>query len=853
MTTAPRRRRWPWILLGLAVALPVAGFVALRILVDPETIRPRLVAAVEEATGRRFTVGGIALGLSLRPSVALTDIALANAPGGSRPEMLTARRAEVQLALIPLLSRQVDVVRIEIDAPDILLEVDAQGRGNWLLGPAAAPPVPTTPSGQTVPATPEERLAVAIGALRLTEARIAYRDARTGLAETIEIPRLDAAAPLAGPTTARGTLRGRGQELSVAATTGPITGIGGAAAWPFEVTLGLAGGEVTARGTLAGAAWTVEATGRVPDLARLAALLPEAPLPPLREIAFAAKLAGDAGGLTSAETLSLTIGRSDLAALRPGLVLNRLELAAPRLDAPLTLAGEAAQGPAAIRLAGRTGTPAQLAGQAAGPVPVELTLGAAGAEATLRGAIRDIAALSGVDLAFAARVPDLAALSPLAGQALPPLRDLAAGFRLTERQGGLAQGVRLAALTLTAPQVQAQGELTLALAPRPGLAGRLAVARLDLDALTGAVAPPPAAGAPATPAAPAAAPPADGKVIPDIELPLAALRGFDADLALTIAELTAGGATWRAISAPIKLTDGRGGIAPLAVTTPGGPLTAEIAANAAAATPTLRLAARAPQMDMAALQTALGQPVRVTGRGELDLDLAGAGARLRGWAGSLSGHLGLAMIDATVEPALMGPVQAALRQRAPMLPALPQRLPVECVALRADLREGLAQIGTLLVDAPAAKVAGTGQVNLRDETLALRLQHDVRAAGTSIRVAAEAGGTLAAPGYRGVQVQNLGEVIGGVAGQLGGSAGALLGALGQGAARPAPLPECGPSLTAARGGRAGPVPTPRPAAPAAAPAEAAPASPAAPTQPAAPAAPRLPANPGEALRGLFGR
>ncbi|WP_270939427.1 AsmA-like C-terminal region-containing protein, partial [Falsiroseomonas oryzae] len=184
-------------------------------------------------------------------------------------------------------------------------------------------------------------------------------------------------------------------------------------------------------------------------------------------------------------------------------------------------------------------------------------------------------------------------------------------------------------------------------------------------------------------------------------------------------------------------------------------------------------------------------PVYATGRGELDADLRGAGAGLRAVAASLGGHLGLAMLDATLEPAVMGPAQQALRERSIPL-NLPQRLPVECVALRADAADGVARIGTLLVDAPAAKVAGSGTVNLGTEAIQLRLLHDVRAAGESVRVAAELGGTLAAPAYRGVQVQNLGQLAGQLGSRLGGDVGAVLGALAaRPGARPEPLPECG--------------------------------------------------------------
>ncbi|WP_270937324.1 AsmA family protein, partial [Falsiroseomonas oryzae] len=173
----PRRRRWPWILLGVVVAIPLAGFLALRAFVNPEVLRPRLVAAVESATGRRFTVGDIGLALSLRPTVELRDVALANMEGGSRPEMLTAQRVEVQAALLPLLSRRVEIARVVLERPDLLLETDAQGRGNWQFRPAQ-PGAPSQPAAPAAPAEPGRPLGFDLGALRLDNARIAWRDGR---------------------------------------------------------------------------------------------------------------------------------------------------------------------------------------------------------------------------------------------------------------------------------------------------------------------------------------------------------------------------------------------------------------------------------------------------------------------------------------------------------------------------------------------------------------------------------------------------------------------------------------------------------------------------------------------------
>ena len=107
----PARRRWLRWVLGaflLLVLLPLAGAGVFLATFDPAAQKPRIEAAVEAATGRTLTLAGpIGIKLALVPTVTLEDVALANMPGGSRPEMARIRRVEVELALLPLLSRQV--------------------------------------------------------------------------------------------------------------------------------------------------------------------------------------------------------------------------------------------------------------------------------------------------------------------------------------------------------------------------------------------------------------------------------------------------------------------------------------------------------------------------------------------------------------------------------------------------------------------------------------------------------------------------------------------------------------------------------------------------------------------------
>ncbi|MBV1799345.1 AsmA family protein [Siccirubricoccus sp. G192] len=461
----PPRRRWlRWLLIGLAVLLllPVAALAVLYASFDPEAQKPRIAAAVEQATGRRLTLAGpVGLKLSLVPTVTLQDVALANMPGGSRPEMATARRVEVQMALLPLLSRRVEVRRLVLVAPDILLETDAEGRPNWAFTPAPAA-APAAPADGAAPATtPEEAarpLAVAVERLSITEGRIAYRDGQTGRTRALTISRLETEeSGSGGPLRLDGALALDGVPFTLQGETGSLARLAApepdAAPWPLRLALAAEGARLTVEGGIArpreAKGWQVAVTAAVPDLARLAPLLPDAPLPPLRDLALSARLAEAGGAWPEVADLRLTAGESDLNALLPGLRLQRLLVTLPRQDQPLALEAAAQAGALPLRLAGTLGAPALLLpGAAAGQnFPLDLTAGAGEATASLRGGIADPRGLSGIDLALALRVPDLAALAPLAGgAALPPLRDVALDTRLAERGPGFQGGAFLRGL-----------------------------------------------------------------------------------------------------------------------------------------------------------------------------------------------------------------------------------------------------------------------------------------------------------------------------------------------------------------------------------------------------------------------
>jgi hypothetical protein len=138
-----RLPRWLKITLLVTAALALAAVVSLAVLVNTLDLNRYAKLAADEvkaATGRELRIAG-KLDLKLFPRLALVaeNVSFANAPWGSRPDMARVKRLEGSVALLPLLQKQVEITRLVLVEPDVLLETDARGVGNWVFKPPAAP------------------------------------------------------------------------------------------------------------------------------------------------------------------------------------------------------------------------------------------------------------------------------------------------------------------------------------------------------------------------------------------------------------------------------------------------------------------------------------------------------------------------------------------------------------------------------------------------------------------------------------------------------------------------------------------------------------------------------------------
>ena len=84
-----------------------------------------------EALGRSITIGALRIGWGDPLTLEIRDLRIANMPGGSRPDMVTLEHLTALIDVRPLLKGTIRYRRLDVTRPDILLERDGKGTGNW--------------------------------------------------------------------------------------------------------------------------------------------------------------------------------------------------------------------------------------------------------------------------------------------------------------------------------------------------------------------------------------------------------------------------------------------------------------------------------------------------------------------------------------------------------------------------------------------------------------------------------------------------------------------------------------------------------------------------------------------------
>jgi AsmA family protein len=298
-----------WLLIGLAAVAAI--FIAIGVLLaslDLEALARANLGRVQAATGRALTIDGpLSVKLWPRPSIVAERVALANAPFGSAPQMATAQRVAAALEFWPLLSGRIEVARLALQDPHILLETDAKGRGNWEFTPAGA-----APSKGAAPAPRTAHLD--ISSLQIDNGRVSWKPAGKA-ATTVEIRRLALERTGGGSARLDAEAVIRAVPVTVAGTIGNVAQlVAKQADWPLDLRVSLAGAEAKVAGKLDASATPPEFIGKLDmtasDLQALSKLA-DAQIALPTPIALAAQLEAVQRNVRL-EPMSLQLGKSTI-------------------------------------------------------------------------------------------------------------------------------------------------------------------------------------------------------------------------------------------------------------------------------------------------------------------------------------------------------------------------------------------------------------------------------------------------------------------------------------------------------------------------------------------------------------
>ncbi len=161
-------RLFKWVSLGLGVlvALVVLGVLVIVWLVDPNSFKSNIEAAVRDNTGREFTLAGD-IELKFFPWLALRtrEGSFGNAPGFGAGPMVTWKSAQLGVKLIPLIGGKLIADRVFLEGADLRLVRRADGVGNWqgLRG--------------TQPADPDaEAMELNVDGIQIEDSRLSFVD-----------------------------------------------------------------------------------------------------------------------------------------------------------------------------------------------------------------------------------------------------------------------------------------------------------------------------------------------------------------------------------------------------------------------------------------------------------------------------------------------------------------------------------------------------------------------------------------------------------------------------------------------------------------------------------------------------
>jgi uncharacterized protein involved in outer membrane biogenesis len=697
-------RRSITIVLAVVGALLVAALLYLAF-GDLGRHKGRIESLVTEMIGRPFAIDG-AFELQVLPSILVRAerVRLGNVPGGSAPQMVEIGRFSAQVGLWSLVSGPVDVRSFELSDVAVVLETDAEGKGNWVFGEATTAEEEAESGGVEATKVP----AVVLRA-KLDNVRVTYREPgkpeRVALLETFTI---ESAADGLFAVAGKGRLDD--YPATLAGDLGPLSALVSGRDIRMAMQASLGNLRLDLKGALGrldpldGADLTLKIEN--PDLGGMLKKL-QLPVFATGALRFDARLS-DAGELTRLEA-DAKLG--DISAKVDG-TLRILGLSGSDLRFEVSVA-DAARLAAAFGVEGLPAGVAKASGRVASS-RTEIKLDAisaqyAGAKATADGTIRT-SGKQGAAIRFKVAAESLAKLR----EGLPALPLQMSGSYADSRAKIEVKDLKA---RVGGNEIAASASMTRTGKRR--IEADLASPALDLTPFL-------AKETKTTPKAKAKPPPKEAAkkfVFVEEPLPLGMFKGPDTRLHLAVGELKVAEAVLKDVDATLKVGGGqlalegraRGGIE--------GSLSGSVMLvqqDGGAAGLDLKLAANRLRAGLVGGGAIAGGETPAV---SVEASLQAKGASARQIAASANGRflvtLGPGKVKAGVLELVGGGLIGELAGKLNPFAAQDPHTRLDCVVTRADIVDGHVTASPVLLQSEKVTVVAYGKVDLHTETLAL--------------------------------------------------------------------------------------------------------------------------------------
>ena len=359
----------------------------------------------------------------------------------------------------------------------------------------------------------------------------------------------------------------------------------------------------------------------------------------------------------------------------------------------------------------------------ADPYPVDLHLANGPTHVSLVGTIEDPVAFQGANLKLELAGPDMAKLYPLTGVPIPetPAYSIAGQLDYADRK------IRFTHFAGRVGRSDLEGEIDVdPAAQREQVTANLASRLVDLADLGGFIGSTPGQVSEANQSAAQKREleraEANPRLIPNVPINLPKLRSADIDLHYRGEKIEGRSVPFDSILTHLTIEDGRIAVHPLTLTVGRGEIIGNFDLDGREKTVQTRADIDFRQVDVGRLMSAthtFGGAGAIGGRAML----AGSGNSLAALLGDGNGELKLFMNQGGDLSALLIDL-SGLEVGNAILSALgvPRRAEVRCLVTDFALTHGVLDTRTFLLDTTEANVTATGDVNLRDEDLNLRLR-----------------------------------------------------------------------------------------------------------------------------------